>query len=52
MVIEKVLPGELVARGIDDADAVCTRLATRVGSIDAGSVSEAPDEVFRRLGGS
>lgn len=52
VVIEKVMPGELAARGVDDADAVCARLAERVDRIDAGEGAESPDEVFRRLGGS
>lgn len=51
VVLERVLPAELRARGIDDADAVCERLAREVGSIDAGAVDESPDEVFSRLGG-
>ena len=52
VVIERVLPGELIARGVTGAEAICSRLASRVGSVDSGAVSESPDEVFRRLGGS
>ena len=52
VVIEKVLPGELVARGIGDVDAICFRLAGRVTSVDSGGVAESPDEVFKRLDGS
>lgn len=52
VVIEKVLPGELTARGVADADGLCARMATRVTSIDSGNAAESPDEVFRRLGGS
>ncbi len=52
VVIEKVLPGELSARGVADADGICNRLAGRVEGIDAGGGAESPDEVFRRLGGS
>ena len=52
VVIEKVLPGELVARGVDQADAICGRLATAVVSVSAGDDVESPDEVFKRLGGS
>lgn len=52
VVIEKVLPGELVARGVDEAEAICGRLATGVVSVSAGDDVESPDEVFKRLGGS
>ena len=51
VVIERVLPDELTARGIEGAVELCARMATRVSSIEAGSVAESPDEVFRRLGG-
>ena len=52
VVIERVLPGELVARGVADAETLCARLARGVGTVDDGTTSESPDEVFRRLGGS
>jgi hypothetical protein len=51
VVIERVLPGELVARGIDGASEICARMAIRVSAIRSGGVAESPDEVFRRLGG-
>jgi len=52
VVVEKLLPGELKARSIDD-DALCGALASGLRSVDAGPDRgpEAPDEVFRRLGG-
>ncbi len=50
--VEKVLPGELVARGIDDADALCAVLAKRVSEHDAGEARETPEAIFTRLGGS
>ena len=52
VVLEKLMPGELSARGVEDAEAICVRLAQQVGSVDSGRVAESPDEVFRRLGGS
>ena len=52
VVIERVLPGELIARGVNSADGLCARMATRVMAIESGGVAESPDEVFRRLGGS
>ena len=50
VVIEKVLPGELVSRGIEDADQKCTQLASGVSRLDADGFGDSPDEVFRRLG--
>jgi hypothetical protein len=50
VVIERVLPIELVARGIDDAEQKCADLALGVSRIDAGRSDDSPDEVFRRLG--
>ena len=51
-VIEKVLPGELIARGVDNADGVCSRLAVGVARVSRGVGVESPDEVFKRLGGA
>ena len=50
VVIERLLPGELAARGVEDAAEVCDRLAAEVERVDGGDLAEAPDEVFRRLG--
>jgi hypothetical protein len=48
-----ILGGELRARGIEDADAVCEKLATGLKlHAPLSSVGESPEEVFRRLGGS
>lgn len=56
VVAEKVLPGELVARGIDDASHVCRGMLSGLEALEAESGAsgrpEMPDEVFRRLGGS
>ena len=52
VVIEKVLPGELNARGVADSDAICARMATGVASVSDGTAVESPDEVFKRLGGA
>ena len=53
VILEKVLPGELAARGIDDGQSVCSAVAVGLKSagLDA-AVGDSPDEVFRRLGGS
>jgi hypothetical protein len=52
VVIERVLPAELAARGVTDAEALCARLASGVDSLAPGDVADSPDEIFRRLGGS
>ena len=53
VVIEKLLPGELGARGVDDPDAACLALAScllELQSPEAEATADAPAEVFRRLG--
>ncbi len=52
VVIEKVLPAELTARGVDDADSICARMSSGVLRVSAGAAVESPDEVFKRLGGA
>ena len=52
VVIERILPGELSARGVADVERIYSRLATHMGFVDSGGVVESSDEVFRRLGGS
>ncbi|MFK7896023.1 MAG: hypothetical protein AB8G23_09325 [Myxococcota bacterium] len=52
VVVEKVLPGELVARGIADADSLCSRLSLGVSSVASGDQADSPDAVFSRLGRS
>jgi hypothetical protein len=52
-VLEKLLPGELSIRGIESAEGLCADLAAGVLTVAAGGgVSEQPDAVFARLGGS
>lgn len=52
VVIEKLLPVELSARGIDDCDSICMRLTSRLGALDVAPMTDSPDEIFKRLGGS
>jgi len=52
VVVQKVLPGELATRGVEGAEALCGRLADAVARLEAAPAGDAPDEVFRRLGGS
>jgi hypothetical protein len=52
VVVEKVLPGELAARGIEKAEALCAGLAQRLAGREAGAKRETPEAIFARLGGS
>ena len=56
VVIEKLLPVELDSRGINNADSICSRIASRIASsiglLEVGATADSPDEIFRRLGGS
>jgi len=53
VVAERILAGELRARGIDNADEVCESLITGLKSQElVSSAGESPEEVFKRLGGS
>ena len=52
VVVQKLLPGELSARGVDGADPLCATLAKRVAEQDADETRETPEAIFSRLGGS
>jgi hypothetical protein len=52
VVIEKVLPAELSARGIEDSEAICRRLAAAISLLEVEADTDSPDQVFRRLGGA
>lgn len=54
VVLEKVLPGELRTRGIDDHEAVCDGIALALKSFSGGSSGpddHSPEAVFKRIGG-
>lgn len=51
VVLEKVLPGELAARGVQSGEDLCTELQVGLAGIERGSEPETPDAVFKRLGG-
>lgn len=51
VVVEKLLPKELVTRGVEGGDAVCGRIKQGLASLAPGKPAETPDAVFRRLGG-
>lgn len=49
----RVLPGELEARGISEADGVCDRLVRQLASQRIGQAVDAdsPESLFARLAG-
>jgi hypothetical protein len=51
--IEKLLPKELQARSIAEAEAICRKLAeeTRSLAISDSETAESPEDIFRRLAG-
>ncbi len=50
VILEKLLPEELVARGIEEAEHLSAALAAFVsGAADRAPASETPDAIFRRL---
>lgn len=51
VVVEKILPGELRTRGIDDADSVCNQLGSVLKAMPDEDGGESPEAVFKRLGG-
>jgi len=53
VVVKKVLPAELKARGIQNADAVCAGIAAKLSpgtATDATTTDSSVEAVFRRLG--
>lgn len=54
-VFEKLMPGELEARGVSDAAATCSAVMDQVANAASSAdldASNSPDEIFKRLGGS
>jgi len=51
VVVEKILPGELGARGVENATAVCSQLASLLKAMPDEAGGESPEAVFKRLGG-
>ncbi|MGH0036749.1 MAG: hypothetical protein ACQGVK_17125 [Myxococcota bacterium] len=52
VVVEKLLPGELESRGIENAAGLCASIRSGLSSVSVGAQVETPDAVFQRLGGS
>jgi hypothetical protein len=51
VVVTRLLPSELKARGIKEPDAMCSALALRIGGIAPEAQGTTVEDVFRRLGG-
>jgi hypothetical protein len=54
VVIQRILPGELTARGVESAASVCQELVCvteSLGDVGSASADSSPEGVFRRLGG-
>ena len=54
VVLEKVLPDELVARGVEQAASVCSGLVSDLKGFHGtatGSADASPEAVFKRIGG-
>ncbi len=52
VIVERVLPGELQSRGVEDAPELCRTLAEALtGFRDDEPEGSSPEEVFARLGG-
>ncbi len=51
-ILERVLPAELKARGVGDADRLCSEMLGRLARADlqGGASSQSPEEIFARLG--
>lgn len=52
VVLERVLPKELAARGVLDGDGVCAGLVPGLANLEVGPDVETPDAIFARLGDS
>lgn len=52
VVLEKLLPGELSVRGIENGDSLCAGIRTQVERLEVTASADTPDAVFERLGGS
>jgi hypothetical protein len=54
-ILEKMMPGQLESKGIEEASSLCSEMAAALDSAELGDgtpVAESPEEIFQRLGGS
>jgi hypothetical protein len=50
VVLDKILPAELKARGIASFDTICRELGASLAALPAERAAESPESVFARLG--
>ncbi len=50
VVVDKLLPRELTARGVANPGRVCDRLRDELDRVDVGALDEAPEALFVRMG--
>jgi hypothetical protein len=51
IVVERLLPAELRARGIASPESICAELRGALEALPADGQAETPEKVFARLGG-
>lgn len=53
VMLQRTMPKELTARGVEQADQACAVLVSALKDFDGGDLpsGESPEDVFRRLGG-
>ena len=49
VVLAKLLPAELTARGIASPEALCARIGTALASVDSSARADTPEAIFARL---
>jgi hypothetical protein len=52
VVVARILPDELSTRGVEDCSGVCASIGTGLQKLETGDITDSPDAVFQRLGGS
>jgi hypothetical protein len=52
VVAQRVLPKELAARGVADAESICERLRSGLSGFEDSAGGDTPESVFARLGSS
>ena len=52
VIVEKILPAELKARGIAAAESICSELRACLAALPREASAETPDSIFARLGGN
>jgi len=50
VVVDKLLPAELKARGVEDAESACAALRRSLATMQRTDTADTPEAVFARLG--